>query len=206
MHHSIILVLSKPFEAEKATSEWPQISKNYLDIIQTQLKTKSWGLRDVVPIPCVPEYVCVHVVWQDVHFYTLLPLSFVRIWDGGDGAEISSLQQHFLPPLNNWNHPQFWARLQLWKLWTADLSPSSLQHCSTAVCTMKQIAKFIFADEQHFECSGNQPHVHCTKYLTKNPRREYFTILFTVSIKWCQVKMHVNNTFNHFLCYFFAGS
>ena len=88
-------------------------------------------------------------------------------------------------------------------------------HCSTAaepcraltaVCTMKQIAKFIFADEQHFECSGNQPHVHCTKYLTKSSRREYFTILFTVSIKWCQVKMHVNNTFNHFLCYFFAGS
>ena len=95
---------------------------------------------------------------------------------------------------------------ELWKLWTADLSPSSLQHCSTAVCTMKQIAKFIFADGQHFECSGNQPHVHITKYLTKNPRREYFTILFTVSIKWCQVKMHVNNTFNHFLCYFFAGS
>ena len=135
MHHLIILVLSEPFEADLATSEWPQISKNYLDIIQTQLKlkTKSWGLRDVVPIPCVPEYVCVHVVWQDVHFYTLLPLSFVRIWDGGDGAEISSLQQHFLPPLNNWNHPQFWARLQLWKLWTADLSPSSLQHCSRAL-------------------------------------------------------------------------
>ena len=85
-------------------------------------------------------------------------------------------------------------------------STAALQHCSTAVCTMKQIAKFIFADEQHFECSGNQPHVHCTKYITKNPRREYFTNLFTVSIKWCQVKMHVNNTFNHFLCYFFAGS
>ena len=66
---------------------------------------------------------------------------------------------------------------ELWKLWTADLFPSSLQHCSTAVCTMKQIAKFIFADGQHFECSGNQPHVHCTKYLTKDPRR-YSILLF----------------------------
>ena len=49
MHHLIILVLSEPFEADLATSEWPQISKNYLDI-QTQPKTKSWGLRDAIPI------------------------------------------------------------------------------------------------------------------------------------------------------------
>ena len=39
MHHLIILVLSEPFEADLATSEWPQISKNYLDI-QTKLKLK----------------------------------------------------------------------------------------------------------------------------------------------------------------------
>ena len=133
MHHLIILVLSEPFEADLATSEWPQISKNYLDI-QTQPK-KDLKLRIA---RCYPDSMCSRICLcpccltrcSFLHFIAAQFREDLRWWRWCWDLQLAAT----LPPSPQQLKPSTIlsavAALKTLDSWPLPVFTAALQHCS----------------------------------------------------------------------------